>query len=196
MIDKEEELYNKHKTLEYICNRLQFEFQCQNMELINPNSHYNEQVEKKLNFEQDIQSSKLKIASEKLHETKIIYNEAKSIIKNDIFSIKNSIVTIEKLVDGIENNKNKILALQVQKLKEENHIKDEELCLMKKKVKELERRNECYVSMINKQTKKLLESKLKIESLETDCGQINHRRNNYFRLKKKLNNLLELVPAK
>lgn len=110
-------------------------------------------MENKLNFEQEILSSKFKIVCEKLRETKKEYSEAKNIIKNDILGIKNSVVSMEKLVERIENNQHKVLTLQVQKLKEANHIKDEELYFMKKKVKELERRNECHVSNINKQTK-------------------------------------------
>lgn len=123
------------------------------MELINPKSQYNEEVENKLNFEQEILSSKFKIVCEKLREMKKVYNDAKSIIKNDILSIKNSVVKMEKLVEGIDNNQHKVLTHQVQKLKETNHIKNKELYFMKNKVKELERRNECNVSKINTQKK-------------------------------------------
>lgn len=193
---KEEELCNINKKLEYVCNHLWFEFQCQNMKLINPNPQNNEQVEKKVDFEQDILPSKLMIVCEKLRETKKAYDEAKNIIKNDIFSIKNSVVTIEKLVEVGENNQYKVLSNQVQKLKERNDMKDEELRFMKKKVKELERRNEYNLLKINKQKKKLLESKLKIENLETNCDQTNQPCDNYFSLEKKLNNLFKLLPVK
>lgn len=165
------------------------------MEPINPKSQYSKHEEKRVNFEQEILSSEFKIVCEKLRRTKTAYNEAKSIIKNDIFSIKDSIMTIGKLVEEEANNQNKVHALQVQKLKETNHIKDEELRSMKKKVKELERRNECHVLKIDKQKKQLQELKCKNEKLGTDCDQTNQPRNNYFSLEKKLNNLCELLPA-
>lgn len=158
MKTQEEELCKVRKKLKYVCNRLRFEYKCQKMKLPNSNSHY-EQMGKNGNFDQEILPSKFKTVCEKLRETKIAYDEAKNMIQNDVSNIKNTVLAIVKLSEGKENNQYKDLALQVQKLKEINCLKDEELRRMNKKIKDLERENECNALKIDKHRNRLLVSK-------------------------------------
>lgn len=194
---KEDELCNAQKKLKYVCNRLRLEFKCQQTELLNPDSP-DEQMEKKVNFEQGALPLKFKIVCEKLCETKTALDEAKDIIQNDVCSIKNRVMAIEKLSVGEENKQYKVLELQARQLKETNCLKDEELRRMNKKFKELERENECNILKINEQKAKLQESKWIIESiqlLETK-SELPNQENNYFSLQKKLNNMFQSLPTK
>lgn len=104
------------------------------------------EVKEKLKCEQEMLSAKFNTVCKKLHETNIAFHEAKSIIKNNLSNMHNSVSAMTELA---EENEEKKITLEVQKLK------DEKLCYMTRKTKELQRENEYYVLKINKQKKQL-----------------------------------------
>jgi cupin superfamily acireductone dioxygenase involved in methionine salvage len=98
--------------------------------------------------EQEMLSVKFKTVCKKLHETNIAFNEAKMIIKNNISHIYKTVSAISEVTEETEQNK---ITLEMQKLK------DEKLYYMARKIKELQRENDCNVLKISKQRKQLQE---------------------------------------
>lgn len=159
---KDEELCKVSKICNDALNQIVIDFKHLKTELSDTKSHTS-QVEKKLKIEREVISNKLMTVCNKLQETKCAFDEAKCLINDDVSKIKSAITKISKLTEG-EENKQQNLEKQVQQLKEESCIKDEALCRMNKKIKDLQLNNEYYKTKFNKQIKQLQEWKLKIEN--------------------------------
>lgn len=167
---KEDELLCVLEKLNDTNSRLSTNTNCPKTELSHSKLH-TRQMLKKPQLEL---TNKFKVVCEKLQETKNAFDEAKNIINNDIFNIKNTLTTITQLKE-IEHNPQKMV-IKIQELIKENGLKDEGIYCMDKKIKKLQRENEFNVLKINKQKKQLQEWKLKIENIKL-------LENNYNRFK-------------
>lgn len=164
---KEDELCNARKQLNDLCSR------SREMELYGIKS---KEMKDKLKREQEILSVKFKTVCKKLYETNVAFNEAKSIIKNNVSHIYNTASAISEVTEETEQKK---ISLEIQKLK------DEKLYYMTRKIKELQQENDCNVLKINKQKKQLQEFRDKYMQ-NHDC----------FCLEKKFCNILQTVANK
>lgn len=110
-------------------------------------------------------SDKLKNVSEKLYETTVAFGEAKILINDEIFmNISPEPPGKANHPGEVEKNRQKLM-VRLQKLKEDNDVKDKELSRMSKKIRELNREREYDGMKINKQRKQLQEWKSKIENI-------------------------------
>lgn len=123
------------------------------------------QVETNSKLEQDRLSAKFNTVCEKLYEMKIAFSDVKNTINCDIFNIENTVDMIKKLSEA-EKCK--------QQLSIQMHSVDDELTRRNKKIKDLQRDNDYYVSKINKQKKQLQEWNLKKENVSLSKKNCEH----------------------
>lgn len=151
--------------------------------------------ENRAQLEREALYCKFKVVCEKLQETKIAFDEAKSIINNDIFNIKNTATKMSKM-PGMECDPHKMMC-QIQQLIEENGAKDEEIYCMSKKIKKLQKENECNILKINK-LKKTIANNYQEPSCcyKIDQNKMTEKNSSRFKpdhdcacLKKRLNNM-------
>jgi len=138
------------------CSKLNFE----HTELADTESNTKHAKEKCL-LEQEVQFNKLKAICERLRETNIALDVTKSIINGDIRWIEDAVTSMTRKLEEAGNNREHEMAIRVQQMKEENRVKDEEICHMKNVIDKLQRENGYNVSTIDEQNKLLLENKCK-----------------------------------
>lgn len=140
------------------------------------------QIEEKSRIKLEILSNKLEIVCEKLRETDIAFNEAKNIINHNLYNIESSVTNMKDLT-GAEHNPT------IQKLIDDCRAKDEELYFANKKIKKLQRENQCNFQKINKLKIQLRERNLikeHIQLLEYNYNRFKGDHDNFLLLQKKL----------
>lgn len=146
---KEEDLCDLHRQLDEANGRLEEELKCAKMRVSDT-----KQTAKKYKTERDLLCEKLKAVHERMRETKTAYSEVKDMLNNDMFEIKDKVSLIGKLADRED---------EVRKLREENRVKDGELCRLNRTVEELRRTNEHDLSKMKRQHRESQDFKCKIE---------------------------------
>lgn len=199
MKSKEEELCYVFEQLSDSSNRLCVDMKRKRPEFTSdPCTSHHVQKQKcesiKAQLDRETLSCKFKIVCEKLQETKTAFDEAKNIINNDIFNIKNTASTFAKMT-GVGHCSPQKMICQIQQLIEENGVKDEEIYCMNKKIKKLQKENEYNVLKINKLKKTVAnhpESKYKVENIKIleknpnrfkqdhECACLKRRLNNMY----------------
>lgn len=159
---KEEELCNGYKRINEAHAQFGTDYKCLKTELTDTKSQ-TKLVVKKLKLERDVLSNQLAAVCDQLHQTELAFDEAKAVIDNDLVGIKNTVTELSSLGKGDESRHGR-MAAQVQKLIEDNSVKNVHLGRINKKIKELQRDSERKVSKINKQLKQLQEWKWKMEN--------------------------------
>lgn len=159
---KEEELCNGYKRINEAHARLGTDYKGLKTEPTDTKSQ-TKLVLKKLKLERDVLSNQLTAVCDQLHKTELAFDEAKAAIDSDLVGIKNTVTELSSLSRGDESKHDR-MAAQVQKLIEDNSVKNVHLGRINKKIKELQRDSEYKVMKINKQLKHLQEWKWKMEN--------------------------------
>lgn len=172
--NEKEILCNMHGQHNEEYSRLEEAYKCTKKELADSISH-SKLMEKKYKYKLESLYKDNEVTSQKLLETDMALNEAKSIINNDIVKINNRITVISNLTTADKRNEMDMMT-KIQKLKKENVIMDEELLCMKQKIKNIQQKNENYESRINELKKQLRDYKWiksNLKTLEKNYEQLN-----------------------
>lgn len=140
--------------------KLKSELECTNKTLVDEKSS-TRILEEKLN----VLSEELNIKCKQLSDFEVRYEDANCKINENKCKIDNIKIYFNKLKEASEKSYNE-MKNHIQKLRIENYKKDNELCCLKNKIKELSQENEFNLRGINSQNKILNDKECQLKQLK------------------------------
>lgn len=155
-----DESTNKFSQLNEMNEKMKSELECTNKKLVDEKSCACI-LEEKVNMLSD----ELTIKCKQLSDFEMRYEDANCKIYENKCKIDNLKIYFNKLKEASEKSYNE-MKNHIQKLKIENYKKDDELCCLKNKIKQLSQENEFSLRRINAQNKILDDKECQLKQLK------------------------------
>lgn len=144
--------------------KLEFELESNKSNLLDEISKACSSVET-IKLERDALSNELKTKCKQLSDIETKYKDAKCRINDDACKINLLTTTLKELIEGSKKNHCE-MKNQIEKLKENNRAKEDDLFHLKTKANELIRVNEFYTTKLNVQKNQLYDKECQLKQLK------------------------------